>query len=303
MADDTAEPNPAAEVELPRGLALNSVRIVCPEELVVTRFVKPHDYSREWRWRLEALIGQPVFGGDQFVYALGEVDHPKGGVTTVDCDVESGELCVFALRQSLVEQARSSGLEAWVNRFREVTIAGLLPMRQVGEVIVEPQLVMRVVREGFEEKGTFLVVRQRFRSYLAGSLATQGQPTALIGETAHRLRGEGPPRATILEVDPGGKVKLVKRNGEESAWAADDYTVVATPELIRVRYGPQAWANVQVATGTLTPNKRRNTYAVKDRFVAAAEALSKLGSTLEMPGGFVAGIERDWSEVRVEEQQ
>jgi hypothetical protein len=303
VTDDVAEDSPAAEVELPRGLALNSVRIACPGEHLVTRFVKPHDYSREWRRRLEARIGRPVFGGVEFVYASGEVDDPAGGVTTVGCDAESGELCVFALRQALVEHAGARGVEAWVNRFREVTIAGLLPTRSVGEVIVEPQLVMRILREGFDDEQTFLVARQRVRTYLAGSLATIARPAELIGETAHRVRGDGPARATIVEVDPGGEVKLVTRRGDESSWAADDYSVVATPELIRIRNGPQAWANVQVAIGTLTPNKRRNTYAVKDRFVAAAEGLTRLGSRLALPGDAVAVVEREWSEVRVEERQ
>lgn len=302
MTNDAAV-SPAAEVELPRGLALNSVRIACPGAHLVTRFVKPHDYSREWRRRLEARIGRPVFGGVEFVYASGDVDDPAGGVTTVGCDAESGELCVFALRQALVEHATGRGLEAWVNRFREVTITGLLPTQTVGEVIVEPQLVIRILREGFDEEQTFLVVRQRVRSYLAGSLATIARPGEAVGETAHRLRGEGPARATIVEVDPGGEVKLVTRSGEESSWAADDYTVVATPELIRIRNGPQAWSNVQVAMGSLTPNKRRNTYAVKDRFVAAAEGLSRLGSQLALPGDAVAVMEREWSEVRVEETQ
>src|SRR5579884_2731426 len=60
VAEDVAGFSSAVEVELPRGLALNSVRIVCPGEHLVTRFVKPHDYSREWRRRLEARIGRPV---------------------------------------------------------------------------------------------------------------------------------------------------------------------------------------------------------------------------------------------------
>jgi len=170
-------------------------------------------------------------------------------------------------------------------------------------VIVEPLLVMRVLREGFEPTETFLVVRRRVRSYLDGSLATLTQPAELVGETAHRLRGDGPSRATVIEVDPGGQVKLLKKSGEETSWAADDYTVVATAELIYARNGPQAWANVQVATGTLTSNKRRNTYAVKDRFVSASEGLSQLGSEFELPGGRVGVIAREWSEVRVEERQ
>lgn len=304
MADDRTDPAAAVtDVEIPRGLALNSVRIVCPGEHLMTRFVKPHDYSRDWRRALEGEIGLTVFVGEEFVYASGEIEHPKGGSTTVACDAESGELCVFMLRQALVGHARERSLEAWVNRYREVTVAGLLPARTAGEVIVEPLLVMRVVREGFDAGETYLVVRPRVRSYLAGSLATLGKPQELVDQTAQRLRGDGPTRATIVAVDPAGEVKLVTRRGDESSWSAGDYTVVATPELIRARYGPQAWSNVQVANGALTQNKRRNTYAVKDRFVAATDGLNRLGSELQLPGGSITVLEREWSEVRAEEQQ
>jgi hypothetical protein len=291
------------DVELPRGLALNSVRVICGGEHLVTRFVKPHNYSSEWRRALEAEIGQAVFVGDEFAYASGEINHPKGGVTTVGCDAESGELCVFALRHALVRHARDRGFEAWINAFREVTIAGLLPVRKAGDVIVEPLLVTRVLREGFETGEVFLTVRPRSRSYLAGSLATRAHSENFIGETAHRLRGDGPARAKIAMLEASGQVKLVARNGDETSWPSDDYSVVATPELIRIHFGPQAWANVQVATGTLTQTKRRNTYAVKDRFIAASTALTKLGPELELPGVAVAIIEREWSEVRIEEMQ
>lgn len=192
--------NPA-DIELPRGLALNSVRIVCPGEHLVTRFVKPHDYSRDWRRALEAETGQAVFVGDEFVYSSGEIEHRKGGVATVPCDAESGELCVFMLRQALVGHARGRGLEPWVNRYREVTVAGLLPARTAGEVIVEPLLVMRVLREGFDLGETYLVSRPRVRSYLSGSLATLGKPQELVDQTAQRLSGDGPTRATVVGVD------------------------------------------------------------------------------------------------------
>ena len=70
MAEDltgvgTAGPT---DVELPRGLALNSVRVICAGEHLVTRFVKPYNHSSEWRRALEAEIGQAVFVGDEFAY-------------------------------------------------------------------------------------------------------------------------------------------------------------------------------------------------------------------------------------------
>lgn len=290
-------------VQLPHGLALNSVRIVCPGQHVVTRFVKPHTYSSNWRRDLEAQIGQPVFVGEQFAYASAELHHPRGRITTVGCEAESGDLCVFALRHALVGHARSRGLEAWVNSFREVTVAGLLPARKTGHVVVEPLLVMRVLHEGFDPGSIFLVARPRSRSYLEGSLATQARPEEFVGEIAHRLGGNGPARATITAADPLGQVKVVTRTGDESSWPADDYSVVATPELIRARYGAQAWTNVQVATGTLTQNKRRNRYAVKDRFVAASAALTSLGPEIKLSGSAVALIRREWSEVRIEERR
>jgi hypothetical protein len=72
---------------------------------------------------LAAAVGEPVFVGDEFAYVVGEVVHPKGGITTVGCDAERGNLCAFALREALVAHARTRGLEAWVNRFREVSKA------------------------------------------------------------------------------------------------------------------------------------------------------------------------------------
>lgn len=269
----------------------------------MTAFVKPHKYSREWRRGLADQFSESVFVGDDFAYVFAEIDDTRGRKMKLACDAESGDLHLFELREALVRRARNCGWEAWINRFREVNVAGVLPEQEHGDLIIRPYLVVRVVGEGGDPREAFLVARPRHSILLTGSLATQPRSEQFHGEPVHRISGSGPASGTIIAVDPAGSVELENRYGEKSSWPASNYTVRARPSLIRARYGPQAWSSLQVATGVLTKNKRRNSYAVMDRFRGASDALTAIGPQLNLPGGGIAMIEREWSEVRVVEER
>jgi hypothetical protein len=66
-------------------------------------------------------------------------------------------------------------------------------------------------------------------------------------------------------------------------------------------YGSDVFIALQVASGSLTHSKRKNLYAIKDRFTAAATGLAAVGHRLPMPNGNGAVIEQEWTEVRVQE--
>ena len=90
-------------------------------------------------------------------------------------------------------------------------------------------------------------------------------PRSFIGEMVDRIGGDGPRRAKIADIDATG-TRIVGRDG---SWPVSDYAVVDSSPLVRERYGTEILTALQIASGSLTQSKRKNLYAVKDRFTAA----------------------------------
>jgi hypothetical protein len=281
---------------------LNSAKIVCPGRHLITKFVRPHGRGvRGVREELQEELGQKVYVGQDFAYVSGAVEHPRGKVEEVPCDSEGYGLHLFDLRSAIADQAPRVGLDVRFGFAGEMHFSGFPGERQVGEVIVQPRLVVRVVLEGFDDPETFAVARARHRSLLAGSLATLSDVDSLLGETAERLAGDGPPRGRIVQLDSAAETVVLRTRDAETGWPMSDYTVSARPALVAQRFGAGAFVALQVATGSLTPSRRKNLHAVKDRFTSAAERLSMIGSLIPMPVGENAEIAQAWTEVRVQE--
>ena len=295
-------PSPdSSAIDLPRGLALNSVRVICPGRHLVTKFDRPVESEyKAVKDELQAELGQSVFVGQRFAYASGEIDHPRGNCVEVSCDIENGGVHLFDLRSAIAAQAQNSGLDAWFVFGGEIRVTGFGEARHVGRVVVHPRLHVRVMTEGWDDPETFAIARARWRSLLAGSLADLDDIDSLIDETAERLDGNGPRRGKIVGFDHDAQTVLIQSGEDESSWPLADYSVAAYAALLTRRYGPGAFVDLQVATGSLTKSKRKNLYVIKDRFRIAAEGLAAIGQTIPMPVG-EAVIETGWSEARLQE--
>jgi hypothetical protein len=293
-------PDPSA-IDPPRGLALNSVRVICPGRHLVTKFDRPFESEyKAVKDELQAELGQSVFVGERFAYASGEIDHPRGHCVEVSCDIEKGGVHLFDLRSAIVGQARNAGLDAWFVFGGEIRVSGFGEVRHVGRVVVHPRLHLRVMTEGWDDPETFAIARARWRSLLAGSLADLDDIDSLIDETAERLGGDGPRRGKIIGFDQAAEAVVIQTGEDKCSWPLADYTVAAYAALLTRRHGAGAFVDLQVATGSLTKSRKKNLYAIKDRFRVAAEGLAALGQVIPMPVG-EAVIEAGWSEARLQE--
>ncbi len=87
---------PTPPLELPRGLALNSFRLLCPGTHQVARLPRPA--SREARRNLERSLGHPVFLTEDFAYTAADVSTPDSIRLDLECDFER-RLHLFDLRR------------------------------------------------------------------------------------------------------------------------------------------------------------------------------------------------------------
>ncbi len=119
-------PSPdASAIDLPRGLVLNSVRVICPGRHLVTKFDRPFESEyKAVKDELQAELGQSVFVGERFAYASGEIDHPRGHCVEVSCDIEKAGVHLFDLRSAIAAQARNAGLDAWFVFGGEIVYVG-----------------------------------------------------------------------------------------------------------------------------------------------------------------------------------
>lgn len=288
---------PTTPTELPRGLAINAVQLTCPGKHVVTKFPASKGGNvREVRRALEQRIGQSVHIHDGFAYASGRVESEDGNCVEVHCDLDPA-LHLFDLRSSLAAHAESLGLSVYFSFGGVMNLSGFDRDILNSRFRIESRLELRVTSEGDATTRTFIVARSRRRMLLADSVAEVADPGALIGEYGVRLSGDGPHRARIAAVSADDStVTFELRNGPLSC-RMQDYAAVASPGLVTHLYGAGAFGDLQVLAGVLTTARKRNQYAVKDRFSGAGEMLAVLGQRLPTPGGD-ATIGAMWAEVR-----
>lgn len=151
---------------------------------------------------------------------------------------------------------------------------GLLAAQESDGFVVEPELVVRLAEEAYVTSDAIAIVRTRSRWRTAATLADPQVAEWSVGESAIRLRGDGPRRGRV-EISDGNTLRLRIGPDTHSVNPAD-YALVVRSRLVVAWRGTQALRDLNVASGMLTVSNKRNRYAVKDRFEMAGKMLRAL---------------------------
>lgn len=275
---------------LPRALALNRFDVRCPGVHKLTRFTRPE--SKDARRALEARLGVALFVTEDFAYAAGEV--AEGSLVELGCDFDR-LIHQFDLREALARQARELGFRAWFGRGGELHVVGLPGGRTIDGIEVQRRLRLRLTAE---EDQTTLTARHGTR-WITAALSDPTVRSKAVGETAVRLTDGHPRRGEVLRND--GSSAVLRVGGDEIEVASSDYVISVSAAYVRRHHGPQTLQELQIASGSMTSRGQRNRYAVKDRFEALLEDMDALGWAISLGPDRAAVIEREWTEIRVQE--
>lgn len=284
-------------LELPRGLALNSFRLICPGTHTLLRVERPA--TREARLELQKQIGHYLFTKDDYAYTFAEASTPDSTVVELGCDLDHS-LHLFDLRSIIAAHASRRGLDPRFHKGGEIQITGLAGEVQVDGIRVQKRLRLRVTEDGYPDLETRIVGRQDTRWLVEGSLARAEVRNRAVGERAERLLGNGPRRGEVMRINDESVVLRV--GDDEVSVPASDYALTVRAAYVRRYHRPDTLTRLHVLSGSLTPTGRRNRYAVKDRFQALLGSMEQFGWAMDMPGGRQAYIEKDWTEVRIQER-
>jgi hypothetical protein len=284
------------QLELPRGLALNSFQVSCPGIHRLTQFPRPS--SKDERRRLERSIRKAIFVKRDYAYTSAGADLEESTDVDVRCNFDR-ELHLFDLRDCLAAQASSKGLGARFGFGGEIFITGLKRGVKIDGIVVQRQLRIRLVEEGAAEGETWLVARHDTHWIVAGTLADADLRERALGESAERLSGDGPRKGEVVQITDTSATLRVRN--EEISVSPSDYTLTANFSYVRRFHRPDTLVRLQVASQSLTPTGHRNRYAVKDRYLSLREALDQLGWTIVMPADREARIDQAWTEIRIQE--
>jgi hypothetical protein len=149
-----------------------------------------------------------------------------------------------------------------------------------------------------EERQTSLTARHGTR-WITAPLSESNVLARAVGETAVRLNPGYPQRGEVVRCD--GATVVVRAGVDEVEAATSDYALSASAAYVRRHHGSQTLQDLQVASGSMTSRGQRNRYAVKDRFQALLEDMDALGWTFALGPNRTAVVERDWTEIRVQE--
>jgi hypothetical protein len=281
---------------LPQGIFLNAFPIGCSGAHQLTRI--PRFASREERSALEDELGLRFWGSGDHLFASRELDLPGGEIVDVGCD-DDPALHLYALKEALRAHASTKASDVWFGMGGILHVSGLLEPTCHGRALSEVELQLRIIAEGMLEPETLLIARIRHRWAFADTLDHVAHQVAAVGGTAMRVSGDGPPRGEIFRFD--GDSLVIWSNEQEHTVAASDYRLRADVPLVRQILGADTLFALQVASGSLATNHRRNQSAIKDRFVALERALDALGNEFPISPGATARIEKDPVEVRVQQ--
>lgn len=285
-----------APLELPRGLALNSFRVICPGTHRLTRLPRPA--SKEARSNLERSLGQVLFLKEEFAYAAAATASiPDSIALDLECNFDRA-LHLFDLRSCISAQASRKGFDVRFRRGGEINITGLPGDIQIDGLVVQRRLRLRVVEEGSVDLETWIVGRHDTRWLVVGSLSDTEVRDRAIGEMAERIGGTGPARGEVVSVT--NEVVTLRVGSEEVTAISSNYTLTVHSGYVRRYYHPDTMTKLQVISNALTPTGQRNRYAVKDRYKAFADDMEQLGWTILMPVDRKAIIERAWTEIRIQ---
>ncbi len=282
-------------LELPRGLALNRFRLICPGLHQMTRLPRPA--SREERRSLERSVGQAIFQKEDLAYTGPEAAIPGGKVIDIECDFDR-KLHLFDLRHCISQQASQEKLNIRFGFGGEVQITGLTGDIEIDGLRVQRRLRLRVVDDDWADRNSWVIGRHDTRYLVAGSLMDPETSNRAVGETAERIDGTGPLRGEVLGA--ADRQITLRAYGEEITVEPSHYTLTVRSSYVRRYYYPQTLAKLQVVSGALTQTGQRNRYAVKDRYKALVDDMEQLGWSIAMPADRQAIIERVWTEVRIQ---
>jgi hypothetical protein len=282
-------------LEPPRSLALNAFQLICPGSHRLKRIPRPG--SKEERLRVEEEIGQAIFQAADFAYVAIGTEISGSETVDVECDFNRN-LHLFDLRSWISEQASSQKLNSRFVFGGEIHITGLSGDIEIDGIKVQNRLRLRVTDMEINEPETWVVARHDTRYLVAGSLADQQNQEHSVGEMAERIAGAGPLKGEVLSVSDGNL--LIQTKGAKFAVEPSNYTLTVRSSYVRRHRGATTLTKLQIASGSLTATRKRNRYAVKDRYKAVAEAMDQLGWTVAMFDDRIAIIDRAWAEIRIE---
>jgi hypothetical protein len=283
-------------IDLPRALALNALEIVCAGAHSMLRVPAPRDTAKH---AIEAGLGRSVFIRGPLAYASLEAGVAADDVYEFTCSDEP-ELHLRDLRDALARHAQGRGLDSFFSFGGILNVVGFSDAAVLDGIRVQRRLRLRIEdKPGVIETATLLIGRADSRWILEGSLADPHVRGNAVGERVVRVRGDGPARGEVREINGDGVV--IQSGQQTTTYPLDCYTIVAGSSYIRRHRGPGTLRRLQIASGSLAANGMRNRYAVKDRFASLAGLVDALGGSFQIGPAGEARIVPLWTEIRVQE--
>lgn len=250
------------------------------------------------RDELRDVVGVSVWADGRDALSYEEPRDLEAEKRLEDLNPVSG-LTLFVLREAIVHHARTLGYDAWVGRAAELQVTGLPTPAVEDRFQLEQGLALRVSPEEFIDASVVLTARHRTLWRSAEPL-TDGEVAAHApGQSAVRLRGAGPRRGRVAQVE--GEVATLLYRDEPVLVAAADYALAVNAALVARWRGPRVLQSLRVTAGEVTVTGRRNQHAVADRFKLAGDAVRLLGGTVPVAGGGEITISNRPIQVRLEE--
>lgn len=287
---------PYASITLIAGLFLNAFSLV-PKGRVAL-FEMRAALAERRRDELRDVVGVSVWAAGSDALSYEEPHGFDAEERLEDLDRVNG-LTLFVLREAVVHHARTLGFDAWVGRAGELQITGLPTPAVEDRFRLEQGLALRVSPEEFIDAPAVLTARHRTLWRSAEPLSDEEVAAHAPGQSAVRLRGDGPRRGRVERIE--GEVATLLYRDEPVEVAAADYTLTVNAALVAHWRGTRVLQRLRVTAGEMTVTGRRNQHAVADRFKLAGDAVRRLGGTIPVTGGGEITISKRPIQVRLEE--
>lgn len=259
-------------------MELNAHRLVITGEVEFATIAKPEGLERR---DMERRLGCALREHDGLLWAARALEERSAEPVRVKVTACTPWLLDFAIREVLAARLEQLGASTWFSR-GVVNAVGLLGSKAVDQFLIEPRLMLGVTSD-YGDAGSLLIASARHRWSCRAPLADAEMIRVAPGRRAVRRRGNGPKAGVIERV--GNETALLSAGGEPVEVPAADYALLANSALVAQLSGSKGLAAVREASGETTRTRKKNTYAVKDRFALAARMLEQLGGEVALPGG------------------
>lgn len=276
-------------VALTAGIFVNAYHLEVPQSLRLWRIDESRSGNRTKR-EIERELGVAVWFSGSVGYSLSPV---PGGSHVDVLSAEDPPLTSFAIREALRNRAATLAWDQWL-AMNELNVVPPNRSEQFGPVLVDPVLKARVAYEGMGEAEHIAILSSGVRWRMAASLEDSQLAAVAPGETAYRLQGSGPERATVLNVDGTDLFLRVGREELDRPVSAADYSLVARPALVHSYLADTVgdveardhYRELLVASGTLMADVMSpNRYAVKERYQNTEALMAEFGRSWELATG------------------